>query len=219
MPAKATAAATRSVGGFAITVPDTWFEIDVNPATRRASINDLVRERTRGVPELAERREEISRVLRDSARRAADSGALYCGVMVEAVEGTGLTASATVSLLPPRDGDLRLDNAAAIASTLTEKVARDADDTWTKVSIIDLPGVGPAARSAGVEDVELPDQSGWIRATIMQTFVPIPTGEGVILISCSSPNLVLVEPLLDLFDAVTGTFRFVSGSREITAPI
>lgn len=217
--AEVATAGSRPVTGFAITVPDTWFEVDLNPVTRRASINDLVRARTRGVPELAERRDEIAKVLRDAARRAADSGAIYCGVMVEAVEGTGLAASVTVSLLPASDGDLRLDNAGAIAQTLTEKVARDEDDTWTKVSVVDLTDVGPAARSAGVEDVELPDGAGWIRATMMQTFVPVPGGEGVVLISGSSPNLALAEPLLDLFDAVTGTFRFVSGNRRLTAPI
>jgi hypothetical protein len=208
VPAKTTPAPSP-VTGFSITVPETWFEIDVDPATRSASINELVRARTRGVPALAARRDEISQVLRAAAREAAAAGAVYCGVMVEAVEGTGLTASVTVSLLPAADGAVRLDTAGAIAATLSEKRARTPDDTWTRVTVAELPRVGPAARSTGVEDVEMPDGSGWIRATLMQTFVPAPGGEGVALISCSSPNIVLVEPLHDLFDAVTGTFQFL----------
>ncbi|MGF7236047.1 MAG: hypothetical protein ACQSGP_13965 [Frankia sp.] len=207
-----TTAAPSPAAGFSITVPDTWFEIDVDPATRSASINALVRSRTRGVPALEARRDEIAQLLRAAAREAAASGAVYCGVMVEPVEGTGLTASVTVSLLPPADANLRLDTAAAIAATLHEKTARNPNDTWTAVSVIDLPGIGPAARAAGVEDVEMPDGSGWIRATLMQTFVPVPGGDGVALISCSSPNIVLVEPLHDLFDAVSGTFRFLGAA-------
>lgn len=207
-----TTAPPTPAAGFSITVPNTWFEIEVDPATRSASINELVRARTRGVPALAARRDEIAQLLRAAAREAAASGAVYCGVMVEPVEGTGLTASVTVSLLPPADADRRLDTAGAIAATLREKTARHPDDTWTTVSVIDLPGVGPAARAAGVEDVEMPDSSGWIRATLMQTFVPTPGGDGVVLISCSSPNIVLVQPLHDLFDAVSGTFRFLAAA-------
>ncbi len=206
--------------GFSISVPDTWFEVDLNPATWRASIDALVRERTRGVPELAANRAAISRLLRNAASDAAAGGALFCGVMAEAVEGAGLSASMTVSLLPAPDGDRTAGvTPLMIISTLSEKVARSQDDTWTTVALVDLPYVGQTARSYGVEDVSLPDQAGWIRTTMMQTFIPIPQSDQVALVSCSSPNLVLVDALHDLFDAVTSTFRFVSDSREFAAPL
>ncbi|SBW17127.1 hypothetical protein FDG2_0072 [Candidatus Protofrankia californiensis] len=199
--------------GFSISVPDTWFEVDLNPVTRRASIDALVRERTRGVPELSANRAAISRLLRNAASDAAAGGALFCGVMAEAVEGAGLSASVTISLLSAPNGDRIADvtgvTPLSIMSTLSEKVARSQDDTWATVAIVDLPYVGQAARSYGVEDISLPDQAGWIRTTMMQTFVPIPRSDQVALVSCSSPNLVLVDALHDLFDAVTSTFRFV----------
>ncbi|WP_165036311.1 hypothetical protein [Candidatus Protofrankia californiensis] len=209
--------------GFSISVPDTWFEVDLNPVTRRASIDALVRERTRGVPELAANRAAISRLLRNAASDAAAGGALFCGVMTEAVEGAGLSASVTISLLFAPNGD-RITGVtgvtpSAIMSTLSEKAARSQDDTWTTVALVDLPYVGQAARSYGVEDISLPDQAGWIRTTMMQTFVPIPRSDQVALVSCSSPNLVLVDALHDLFDAVTSTFRFVPDGGEFAAPL
>ncbi|WP_250281231.1 hypothetical protein [Frankia sp. CiP1_Cm_nod2] len=209
--------------GFSISVPDTWFEVDLNPVTRRASIDALVRERTRGVPELAANRAAISRLLRHTARDAAAGGALFCGVMAEAVEGAGLSASVTVSLLPAPD-DVQVVGMtevtpSMIMSSLAEKAARSQDDTWTTVTLVDLPRVGQGARSYGVEDISLPDRAGWIRTTMMQTFVPVPRSDQVALISCSSPNLVLVDALHDLFDAVTSTFRFVTDGGELMAPV
>jgi hypothetical protein len=65
-------------------------------------------------------------------------------------------------------------------------------------------------RTSGVEDVELPDGSGWIRSVVMQTIIPVPDTEKVTMVTLSSPSLALAEEFLDLFDAVTGTFRFVT---------
>ncbi len=159
-------------------------------------------------------------MLRTAASDAAAGGALFCGVMAEAVEGAGLSASVTVSVLPAPDGDQTVGvTPAAVMATLSEKAARSPDDTWTTVTFVDLPHVGQAARSYGVEDVNLPDRAGWIRTTMMQTFIPIPQSDRVALISCSSPNLVLVDALHDLFDAVTSTFRFVLDGRGFAAPL
>jgi hypothetical protein len=205
-------------GGFALTVPDTWFEIDLHPATRDASINDLVRIRTRGVPELSAQRGAIAKLLRETARDAVGGGAVYLGVMVEVVEGAGLSASTMVSVLPSPDGTSEVSNTSAIMATLREKTARSEHDTWRKTAIVELPAAGQAARSFGVEDVEVPGGAGWVRATTMQTFVPVPDSLRVALISCSSPNVVLVDAFHDLFDAVTSTFRFVPDSTSPTAP-
>jgi hypothetical protein len=197
---------------FSITVPDTWFEVDLHPATRKQSIDALVRARTRGIPELYEQRGTIAKLLRDAAREASSSGAVFCAVMVEAVEGAGLTASVTVSLVPsPVEGSAPT-TVPAIMAKLSEKQATSATDTWVKVAIVDVPDVGQVARSYGVEDINMPGGAGWIRATTMQTFVPVPGSPHVVLVACSSPNTVLVDALHDLFDAISGTFRFRTGS-------
>jgi hypothetical protein len=140
--------------------------------------------------------------------------------MAESVEGAGLSASVTVSVLDAPNDDRDVGVApATIMAMLSEKVARSPDDTWTRATFVDLPWVGRAARSHGVEDIVLPDRAGWIRTTMMQTFVPIPQSEQIVLISCSSPNVVLVDALHDLFDAVSSTFRFVPEDGQVAAPM
>ncbi len=214
---------THAPGGgataFSIMVPDTWFEIDLHPATRKQSIDALVRARTRGVPELYEQRGTIAKVLRDAAREASSSGAVFCAVMVEAVEGAGLTASVTVSVLPsPVEGSAAPTAVPAIMAKLSEKQASSATDTWAKVTLVEIPGVGQAARSYGVEDIDMPGGAGWVRATTMQTFVPVPGSPQVVLVGCSSPNTVLVDALHDLFDAISGTFRFRASPSPAADP-
>ena len=195
--------------GFSITVPANWFEIDVHPDTRNSAINALVTERTRAVPALYEHRSALVRALRSAARNAHSNGAAYCGAMVEGFDTALMTASITVSIVQAPDVDAGPD---AIRDQLRAIPRRGDDAPWRQVEQADLPHVGTVPRTRGVEDVVLPDGAGWIRAALMQTFVPFPGPAltRVALITGSSPILPLAAEFLDLFDAITSTFRFDS---------
>jgi hypothetical protein len=91
------AARRRAPDRFAITVPESWFALDLRSGMGMRSIDPLVQARIRGTPMLAGRRAVMSAALRDAARRATTSGAVYCGVIVEAVDGAGLSATVSVS--------------------------------------------------------------------------------------------------------------------------
>ena len=56
--------------GFTITVPESWFELDLSPATRNDSIRVLVEDRVRGQQDMWEARQGIIRILRDEAATA-----------------------------------------------------------------------------------------------------------------------------------------------------
>ncbi|MDQ1646578.1 MAG: hypothetical protein QOJ50_2762 [Cryptosporangiaceae bacterium] len=58
------------------------------------------------------------------------------------------------------------------------------------------------------QDISFPDGTGWVRAAVSQTFVPIPGTSRVALITGSAPVLPLATEMLGLFDAITSTFRF-----------
>lgn len=197
--------------GFSLRVPPNWFELDVHPATRDASARALVRERTAKVPELQPHRVEITRLLREQAASAWDAGAVYCAGMAEPVSDGVLPASVTVFLLPgPLGADSdEPDRITPLLPALTPKDAADDNDTWTRVQTLTIEGCGEAARSYGVEDLE-PEPGQAIRVVQMQTFIPIPRVNRVLLVSCSSPAIALAEGLFDLFDAVTGTVRWES---------
>lgn len=203
--------ATGESVGFSVAVPSAWFEVDLHPATRDQSIRALVEDRVRDLPELREHSAAIARLLRKQAREAWDSGATYCASMVEPTEDGPVTASLTVSRIggptpgrPERDALVQ-----DVLGTLTTKQARTEDDTWTTVTTVEVTEVGTCARAYGVEDIELPEDAGWVRVVQMQTFVPLPASGAVLVVSCSSPVLPLAEALLDLFDALTGTLRLV----------
>ena len=194
---------------FTLSMPIGWYELDVDAKTRSASINALVRERIAASPELRPAREGIVRVLKRVARQAANSGAVYCAAMVEDAAGAPMSAAVTVTVVPDRPGGIGdADPVATIAATLSPKTAQNSSDTWCTVEQIELDGA-PAARSFGVEDVQAPEGGGWMRAVTMQTFVPVRNASSLAIVSCSSPNISLAEPMIDLFDAISSTFALV----------
>ncbi|MEU1081317.1 hypothetical protein ABZ368_13890 [Streptomyces sp. NPDC005908] len=207
-------ALTVERGGFRIKVPESWWEFDVRPESRDDSIHRMVNERLRAHPELAPHRDTYVSFLRKAAADAWKSGALYCGCMAESFGGDiPITGSVTVSLVGGRTskGDPLPTDPDAIAAQLAVKEAKREGDSWRKVTTVDIPGVGPAARTYGIEDVPVPgDELGrTIRAVLMQTFIPVPGQEGkVALVAGSSQVLDLAESFFDIFDAITSTFRF-----------
>ena len=193
--------------GFTITVPDTWFELDVAPATRDESIRRLVEERVRGHHEMWQARHGITKILREEARKAYDAGATYAACMAMPAEEGAVTASVVVSLVRgPVGATSDGDPVGSLVDRLVPVPPTD-DGRFTSVTTVELDDAGTAARSYGVEDV--PVDSGYVRTVFMQTMVPVPRMNKVFLVSASSPVVPLAAELHDLFDAVTGTFRLV----------
>ncbi|MFE9704661.1 hypothetical protein [Streptomyces sp. NPDC005930] len=199
--------------GISVSVPNSWWEFDVRPEGREATIRALVDERLEETPELRPYRTDLTAMLRKMAKDAHDSGALYLGCMAENFDGVPLSATVTVSVLGAKNkqGVALSTDPRAIADSLRTITARREGDAWRKVTTVDIPEVGPAARTYGVEDVPVaPGDSRTLRMVLTQTYIPVPgTTDQVVLVSGASPVLDLAEAFHDIFDAVTGTFRFV----------
>ncbi|WP_151479660.1 hypothetical protein [Streptomyces albicerus] len=208
-------ALTIERGGFRIKVPESWWEFDVRPESRDDSIRRMVAERVRQRPELAKYKDTYTAFLQKSAADAWKSGALYCGCMAESFGGdTPITGSITVSLVGGRTqaGEPLSTDPQFMAGQLAVREAKKEGDAWRKVTTVDIPGVGMAARTYGIEDIPVPGDSlnRTIRAVLMQTFIPVPGQEGkVALVAGSSQVLDLADSFFDIFDAITSTFRFV----------
>jgi hypothetical protein len=206
--------------GYAVRVPDSWYEIDVHPASRDESIRVLVEDRVRGNDALWRERRGLITFLRQQAKAAYDAGATYCSSFATPTDDGPVTGSVVISLVRGPAGSSGEDDLTGHLASLYAPVPKGTHeyDPWTSVGTVDLPVNGPCARSWGVQDVEV-DGRGYIRNVFMQTAVPVPGFNKVFLISASSPVVPLAEPLLDLFDAVTGTFRLVDlreASRDAT---
>jgi hypothetical protein len=208
--------------GFSITVPMTWWEFDVHPATRDDSVRRTIARRVKENPALAEHRDVLGRFLKKAARDAYESGAVYVGCMAQGFDGLPLTASVTVSLIGARtpEGELLPADPASIVAGLRPKEALREGDTWRKVTTVEIPETGLAARTYGVEDVTVPGDSRTVRTVLMQTFIPLPgRTDKVALVAAGSSVLDLAEPFFDVFDAVTSTFRYREpGAARVTSP-
>jgi hypothetical protein len=84
---------------ISISVPESWWEFDIRPEGREATVRALVDDRVRHTPELAPYRADVTSMLRKMAKDAHDSGALYMGCMAENFDGIPLSATVTVSVL------------------------------------------------------------------------------------------------------------------------
>ncbi|MFI9153678.1 hypothetical protein [Streptomyces sp. NPDC053367] len=199
--------------GLSLSVPDSWWEFDIRPEGRESTIRKLVDERVREVPELAPYRSELTAMLRKMAKDAHESGAVYLGCMAENFDGVPLSATITVSVLGAKNkqGVALSTDPRAIAESLRTITPRREGDAWRKVTTVDIPEVGVAARTYGVEDVPVAQgDSRTLRMALTQTYIPIPGAtDQVVLVSGASPVLDLAEAFHDIFDAVTSTFRFV----------
>ncbi|MFC6066478.1 hypothetical protein [Streptomyces ochraceiscleroticus] len=206
-------AQTIERSGFHIKVPKSWWEFDIRPASRDDTIRQLVNERVRRRPELAEYRDVFSSFLRKAARDAWQSGALYCGCMAESFGGAApVTASVTVSVIGAQtdDGEILPTDPQLIAQQISPRKAKREGDAWREVTTVEIPQVGPVARTHGVEDITVPGDERTVRAVLMQTFIPVPEQQGTVaLVSGSSQVLDLADSFFDMFDAITSTFRFV----------
>ena len=192
---------------WTLSLPDAWFELDLSPATRTESARRMVEEAFHGNDELWRRRREISRLVAEAAERAHAAGALYAACLALPTEDGVISASVSVLLAATPEGEGSPD--------LLPAIPRGADplSPYRHVETVDLPGIGPVPRTSGIEETEV-DEGRFVRHVSMVTLVPLP-GEGhTFVVSCSSPVLALDVELLDLFAALSDTFRTVDLTEE-----
>lgn len=193
---------------FSLRVPPSWQEIDLAPRTRDASARDFVLRRLEDQPALYRYRTEITRNVRNLARRAHDAGALYVAVFAESADESVVPGSIMVTLLPHPPGSAGdADPFDAVVDQLREIPQPEGDGEWRSLTSVEVAGHGTAARTYGVEEVE-GDGAIVIWNVLMRTFVPVP--DGVLLVVCASPALDLAEPLLELFSIVSDTLEITT---------
>ncbi|MCX4916305.1 hypothetical protein [Streptomyces sp. NBC_00687] len=208
-----TATAAALPVGVSLSVPESWWEFDIRPEGRDATVRALVDDRVRELPELAPYRSDLATMLRRMAKDAHGSGAVYMGCMAENFDGVPLSATITVSVVGAKDkqGTALSTDPRAIADSLRTITPRREGDVWRTVTTVEIPEIGLAARTFGVEDVPVAQgDTRTLRMVLTQTYIPVPgTTDQVVLVSGASPVLDLAEAFHDIFDAVTSTFRFV----------
>ena len=170
---------------YAITVPDTWVLIPLEPGRRVKAISALIRRQFAGIPSSATARAALRRHFTDLAEAAWQTGGIELYLSLMTAGPLPIQASLLVTLIPPPpSGPLPV-----------QAVALEAKKRNRSVSFVQAPA-GTGVRTQG-------------SATDISFYFAVPGSGAWLLLSFSAPQGPLAVVMADLFDAVAGTLRWV----------
>lgn len=188
------------VGGIRLATPGDWFDLDLDPRTSEASIRQLVRERAPGRhPDQVAQRRELTELLVQATRQARLQGAVLASVLATMMGDRPVSAD-LLAAVTPVVGDVDLP-------ALGDRLAAEAgpSEQVREVDLIELP-VGPALRvRKGVRPTVLGRE---VDTEVVQHFVPVPGGDRMVVLTFSTPVVVLADAFAELFDAIAESLRF-----------
>lgn len=195
---------------FTLSYPDSWWTLDLDSATRDAAIRRKIEAQAQGDDVDRDLLDHLVRATRKTAREAHAQGALQVAGMIQFTQsGAVLSATALVMRVTPPE-----DSSTDLAELLIPVALKNADNPMgrgtraNRVEMVELAEVGPAGRATSIEDIDYWGR-GTVRTAAMHTIVPVPHSRDFLVVSCLTPNLSLVDALFDLFDAISGTLRFL----------
>jgi hypothetical protein len=190
-------------------VPGTWRALDLDPATRAASIQRLAEESGQGANgELVEARRRLRARLEQVAEEAAGAGASFGFVFFTVADGKLVSASLIVAVIEATGGvgdGAPAPPPKAIAEGLRSRLGGEVDEL----------AAGPAVRvrrrqavARTVSDHIGLEHTGAVE--IVQWYVPHESGRRLAVLTFSTPNVDLAEQFGELFDAIAGTMRWTA---------
>lgn len=189
--------------GLQIFTPPEWWDLPLDPATRRRDLVELVERRAPEGMGQAER-DELRANLEEAAAAAAASGAVIASQV--GVVGPGLAFGASVMVAVSQT---EARSIAELERDVTEMpVELGVADRDVEVTGIDFDA-GPAVRRRAIRTFpNLTVWEGTPEVVSVQYFVLLPGAASVVVVACGSPNTDAVEEMTSLFDAIAGTLRF-----------
>jgi hypothetical protein len=184
--------------GYRVAVPEDWWSVDLRSATLEQQVERLVARQWRGVDNAPHLRDQAAKQLLRTARDGAENGADRLALSLGRPGELPLAASLLLTPLqlgvdvPTREvlGELGITYAADAAA----------------VSTVELPA-GPAVRAVWLAE---PDSVSGAVAPVVCLDIALAAGDGTgLLLSFRSQLAPLADQLVELFDAVASTVRFV----------
>ncbi|GAB3206731.1 hypothetical protein ACQEU5_10020 [Marinactinospora thermotolerans] len=190
--------------GFELRVPEGWTEFDLTGETLAERRAELTRQLA-GRPEALEAVDDLFAQFRQLSRAATETGLVFAAGAFEKYEdGLFMANVAVFSFNPPPGEDVDLIR---MVEEIHPAAGQRAEHTWLKTTTVQIPGAGVCGRIFGVAEHEMVPGVPTFQV-VTHTAVNVPGMRKKLLISCASPNIDQVDPLLDLFDAITGTIVF-----------
>lgn len=187
-------------GDFTFAVPDDWVRIRVcNAAERASDVRRLARAVTKGRSDRDALLPKVSQLFQDAASSYADDYTVEVYLSLVQEGSLPLACALAVGVVPPQGAgsDPGQTQAAFLASAAPRGSAE----------LVDL-GAGPVPRLCRRVVTEA-TSTHRVENYVVQYQHLVPGG-GYVVLSFSTPQLLLLEPLTGLFDAVAGSFRWIA---------
>lgn len=200
---------------FLMDIPDYWEELDLSG--EKLAHNRAQMLATTTDPGQKARINEMFRQGRELSQSARRHGALLA-VNTTAMYDDGLFMAygMVFAVATPPGSELTLP---VLSAQLGVSSAEGSVPKDRVISSVAIPAVGTVARVTGTETTRLTADVD-VRLLTMHTMMPVPgTTDHFLVVTLASPNLPLKEEVYDLFDALTGTFRFLAEDGTQITPV
>ncbi|NUK38370.1 hypothetical protein HRW16_30265 [Streptomyces lunaelactis] len=150
------AAPPAAPGHFTLNIPESWWTLDLDPATRDASIRRHVEEQAQGRDIDQALLDRLSRYARRVAREAHAQGALRAAGLVNFLpDGSSIMATTVaIRVVPPEESTTDLAELLVPAALENEKNPLGRGTDANKVETVQVPELGPVGRVTRIEDVD-----------------------------------------------------------------
>jgi hypothetical protein len=186
-------------GGLGLVLPASWWTIDLrDEQARRRSVTTVVDRQVGRSDKLAQLRADARTRLLDAASTAASAGGLLMAVSLMRAADVPISATLTLYRVPGAVGSG--DALAALESTL-----RAAEPTDGVTLDIADGAFGPVLRRASVRGGPSELGARDVEMLVVDYWTDPGDGDGLVLLTFSTPLLDLREGMLDLFDAIVAT--------------
>jgi hypothetical protein len=179
-----------------LVTPDDWWRVPLAAETTERSLAQLVSRQFRGLDDQPILKRQTLGQLLATASRARENGGVELYLATGLVAGVPLSASLVVSIIEAPGG--------GGAGALARLWGQDGAETRT----VSLP-IGTAVRRRRVAVSPGAQSVGGDGEQVLVDFaIEIPGDDRWVLLSFSSPLVVLAEPMAELFEAVALTARW-----------
>ncbi len=192
---------TLATTGWSLSLPDGWVEVDVDPATSRATTKALVGHASAHVPEIKVNRDRWESLIQNAISELQDASIDRCACWVENIsEHITIEASIVVTARQIQEGnDVR-----QIVS------AFESSGEVSAFSVVSLRGVD-AVRVVTDQSKKVAFSNGTTATFhhhLRQYFVPVPHSTNTVLvITFATPTTALLDDLALLFDDIAESLQ------------
>lgn len=189
---------------WTLLLPPNWSTLPIDPGAGRAAVTKLLDRQLGHLPRdrVVRLRRQLETELRGLVAQARDSGAGTLHAHFALMRGLPVSATCTVALLRGGPDDPRL------IEVLTTALAQD--DGVVEVDVRPVAGLA-AVRRRRRRALPVEGAGRTVANTLVDWAVPLPDGDGALVLSFATVTEPVADELVELFDAIAQSLELTAG--------